>query len=126
MQAEKMIAAHVTSAIDFNFTHQNLRQLTCHAFPNMSGRSMCKDKRIKAAVDLLMAVSVLPVPQAMKAADFMKEESANQLLQIQVHQKLDKRRGSISNNETSAFQMPLAVLVSGTLVTAFHRLYNRE
>ena len=66
---------------------------------------MCKDKRIGAAVDLLLKAPMLTVSQGMRAANFTGEESKDRTMQMQVRRALQKKRG-VTEIDADPFQTP--------------------
>jgi hypothetical protein len=59
---------------------------------------VCADKRINAAVELLVKAPMLSVPQAMRAANFTDEESKTKVRSRQyVFHGLNKRRQNYIN-----------------------------
>jgi hypothetical protein len=85
----------------------------------MSGTSVCKDKRIGAAVDLLLKAPMLTVSQGMRAANFNREESKDRTLQMQVRRALQKKR-KVTEIDANPFQTPPVGV--GTSVTAISSL----
>ncbi len=59
---------------------------------------MCADKRICAAVDLLLKAPMLTVAQAMRAVNYTDEESKNRTMQMQVRRALERKKGGMANN----------------------------
>jgi hypothetical protein len=59
---------------------------------------VCADKRIRAAVDLLLKVPMLTVAQAMRAVNYTDEESKNRTMQMQVRQALERKKGDMAND----------------------------
>jgi hypothetical protein len=60
--------------------------------------SVCADKRIRAAVDLLLKAPMLTVAQAMRAVNCTDEESKNCTMQMQVRRALERKKGDTANN----------------------------
>jgi len=109
----------VTPTIARDNTHQIVRHTLTISFPNMSGTSVCKDKRIGAAVDLLLKAPMLTVSQGMRAANFNREESKDRTLQMQVRRALQKKR-KVTEIDANPFQTPPVGV--GTSVTAISSL----
>jgi hypothetical protein len=83
----------VTEPFARDITHNDPGQLIVHSFTNMLGTHVCADKRINAAVDLLVKAPMLSVSQAMRAANFTDEESKTKVRSRQyVFHGLNKRR----------------------------------
>jgi len=85
----------------------------------MLGRGVRADKRIRAAVDLLLRAPMLTVAQAMRAANFTDVESKNRTMQMQVRRALEKKRGDTVNDVNPFLTPPVG---EGTSVTAISSL----
>ena len=110
----------VTPTIARDNTHQIVRHTLTILFPIMSGTSVCKDKRIGAAVDLLLKAPMLTVGQGMRAANFTGEESKDSTMQMQVRRALQKKRG-VTEIDVNPFQTP-PVGVGTSVTTAISSL----
>jgi hypothetical protein len=104
--APKIARKCVTEPFACDITHNIPGQLIVHSFANMLGTHMCADKRINAAVDLLVKAPMLSVPQAMRAANFTDEESKNRTMQMQVCRALERKKGD-TTNDGNPFLTPL-------------------
>ena len=84
------------------------------SFSNMSGTSVCDDKRIRAAVALLLKAPMLTVGQAMRAAKSTDGESKDRTIQMQVRRALKRKRGNVDMDVDPFLTPPVGV---GTSVT---------
>ena len=75
---------------------------------------MCNDKRIRAAVALLLKAPMLTVGQAMRAAKSTDGESKDHTIQMQVRRALKRKRGDVVIDVDPFITPPVGV---GTSVT---------
>ena len=82
----------------------------------MSGASVCDDKRIRAAVALLLKAPMLTVAQAMRAAHFTDGESKYRTIQMQVRRALKRKRGDVDMDVNPFLTPPVGVGTSVKLL----------
>ena len=78
----------------------------------MSGTSVCDDKRIRAAVALLLKAPMLTVGQAMRAAHFPDGESKDRTIQMQVRRALNRKRKDVDMDVDPFLTPPVGVATS--------------
>lgn len=73
---------------------------------------MCDDKRIRAAVALLLKAPMLTVGQAMRAAHFPDGESKDRTIQMQVRRALNRKRKDVDMDVDPFLTPPVGVATS--------------